>query len=506
MSTCLLEFERVTKRFGGVVAVNDNSFQVEPGRVVSLIGPNGAGKTSTFNCITGMYTPDAGEVRFLGRKIDNMKPHQIAALGIARTFQNLQIFHNLTVIENVMVALPKTRNPSLLPSMLRFASVQKAETEAKRAAMEKLALVGLAHLADHPAKDLSFGEQRLLEVARALALEPKLLLLDEPMAGMSREEVAGMARLIRRLKAEGLSIFLIEHDLATVMEVSDKIIVLEFGSKIAEGTPEEISRDERVIEAYLGRDVQREYARKSRTEQEPPVLQAADLHACRGDIHALKGVSLRLYKGELAVIIGANGAGKSTLLGTIAGLYPARAGKVTFRERDITGIPAEQLARQGINLVPERRGMFPELTVEESLRLGAYCSRHGRQQVFEDLEKMYQMFPVLKERRKQLSGTLSGGEQQMLAIARGLMSHPEVLMLDEPSLGLAPMIVEEIFDKLYQLKQMGMNILLVEQNARAAMRIADFAYVLENGRIKIAGNPDQLMHDDRIRAAYLSGH
>lgn len=506
MSAGLLEFERVTKRFGGVVAVNDNSFQIEPGRVVSLIGPNGAGKTSAFNCITGAYTPDSGEVRFQGRKIHRMKPNQIAAMGIARTFQNLQIFHTMSVLENVMVSLAITRRPHILASMLKFASARVREEEARRQAMEKLALVSLSHLADHPAKDLSFGEQRLLEVARALALEPKLLLLDEPMAGMSREEVARMVDLIRRLKAEGLSIFLIEHDLSTVMEISDKIIVLEFGSKIAEGTPEEIGQNPRVIEAYLGRDVEKNYVRKHRSGNEEPVLKVEDVHTFRGGIHALKGASLQVNQGELAVIIGANGAGKSTLLGTIAGLYPPRQGRITFQKQDITQRLAEKLARQGINLVPERRGMFPELTVEESLRLGAYCSRKGKKRIPEDIENMYALFPRLKERRKQLSGTLSGGEQQMLAIARGLMSHPDVLMLDEPSLGLAPMIVEEIFDKLYQLKQMGVTILLVEQNARAAMKIADYVYVLENGRIKLEGNPEQLLHDERIQAAYLRGH
>lgn len=506
MSTHLLEFDQVTKSFGGVVAVNQNSFQVEQGTVVSLIGPNGAGKTSTFNCITGMYTPDSGEVRFVGQKIDQMKPHQIAEKGIARTFQNLQIFHNMTVLENVMVPLKHSRKPRVLGSMLKVPAVQAREEADRQIAVEKLALVGLTHLANSSAKDLSFGQQRLLEVARALALEPKLLLLDEPMSGLSREEVKEMVDLIGLLKAEGLTIFLIEHDLSTVMEVSDKVIVLEFGNKIAEGTPEEISGNKRVIEAYLGHDVKKDYVRKFRTDVDPSILEIQNLHTYRGNIHALKGVDLKLQEGELAVIIGANGAGKSTLLGTIAGLYPASGGSITFNKRAITNIPAEKLAHHGINLVPERRGMFAELTVEESLRLGAYCSRHRSQRIEEDLEKMYQLFPRLKERRKQLSGTLSGGEQQMLAIARGLMSHPAVLMLDEPSLGLAPLIVEEIFEKLYQLKQRGMTILLVEQNARAALQVADYAYVLENGRIKLEGGTDQLMHDERIQEAYLSSH
>lgn len=513
MSEVLLELKAVTKGFGGVIAVNNNTFQVEKGKVVALIGPNGAGKTSTFNCITGMYTPDSGEVRFDGEQISHLKAHKIAEKGIARTFQNLQIFTNMTVIENVMVAVEKTRKPNVLASMFRLPGVRANEEYAKTLAMEKLELVGLANRAYVSAKDLSFGEQRLLEVARSLALEPKLLLLDEPMSGLSREEVKNMVALIKRLKAEGLTIFLIEHDLSTVMEISDRIIVLEFGSKIAEGMPEEIKANQRVIEAYLGRNVEKTYSPQPQANKGGAIVELRQVQTYRSNIHALKGIDLSINKGELVAVIGANGAGKSTLLGTIAGLYPSAHGTIAFDGKAVEKLPAEVLSRMGINLVPERRGMFSELTVEESIRLGAYprlgsmiLSAEEKRTIEEDIERMYQMFPRLKERRKQLAGTLSGGEQQMLAIVRGLMAHPKVLLLDEPSLGLAPLIVEEIFDRLYQLKQSDMTIVLVEQNAKAALQIADYAYVLENGRMKLHGIPGDLMTDERVRDAYLSGH
>jgi len=234
------------------------------------------------------------------------------------------------------------------------------------------------------------------------------------------------------------------------------------------------------------------------------LLRAEGLVTAYGAIEALKGVSVEVREGELVAILGANGAGKSTLLKTIVGLLAPREGRVTFRDRDITGRSPDASLREGIALVPEHRRIFGPLSVLDNLRLGAYARRGGGA-LAERLAEVYRLFPVLRERGRQAAGTLSGGEQQMLAIGRALMGRPTLLLLDEPSLGLAPMVVREIFRLLRALSRGGTTILLVEQNARMALQIADRAYVLETGRVKLAGPAGTLLADADLKAAYLGG-
>ncbi|MCZ7648416.1 MAG: ABC transporter ATP-binding protein [Planctomycetota bacterium] len=235
-----------------------------------------------------------------------------------------------------------------------------------------------------------------------------------------------------------------------------------------------------------------------------PVLQVADLNVYYGGIHALKGVSLEVRAGELVTLIGCNGAGKTTTLNAISGSLKPRSGTIGFKGERIDGAPAHQIVRKGLALCPEGRRIFPNLTVDENLDLGAYI-RDDRKAVLEDREKMRETFPILRERARQLAGTLSGGEQQMLAIARALMSRPRVLMLDEPSLGLAPKLVERIFEVLAGLKAQHVTILLVEQNARQALSVADRGYVLETGRIVKTGPAKDLADDPDVKKAYLGG-
>ena len=372
------------------------------------------------------------------------------------------------------------------------------------------------------AGELPYGDQRRLEIARALALSPRLLILDEPAAGMNPTEKQGMRELIERLNRDGLTILLIDHDMRLVMGVCQQVAVLNFGRKIADGDPETVSADATVIKAYLGTGGEKEVAhapgtiavdqlqratqvRSSRdTEPEKALLDVQDMWVSYGAINAVRGVSLRVGAGEVVALIGSNGAGKSTILNALSGLVPIASGTAGFGNLDLTNAKPSTIVARGLVQVPEGREILGRQTVLENLELATW-SRRDRAAARRDVEAMMGRFPILGERRALRASTLSGGERQLLAIARGLLARPKLLLLDEPSLGLAPQMVDEVFAAVEEIHRDGTTILLVEQNALRALEIADRAYVLETGQIQLTGGGQDLLHNPAVREAYLGG-
>ncbi|NIR29637.1 MAG: ATP-binding cassette domain-containing protein [Gammaproteobacteria bacterium] len=482
--------------FGGVHAVSEFSFSARPAHITSIIGPNGAGKTTALNLICGFYKPDSGEIRVSEVDVARRASHLVARAGAARTYQSTQLFEHMSVLDNVVIALRRGR----LGATNLFSLERSRDLE--ELAESILAFVGYAGPLHQQAGALPHVDKRLVEIARALATRPSVLLLDEPAAGLGDDDTGRLADLLRQIAAQGLAVVLVEHDMNLVMGVSDRVIVLDAGVMIAEGTPAEVRNDPAVLKAYLGEEQALDLGRRTPWRPAgPPVLEGKDLRAGYGAAPVLRDVDVAVGEGEFVAVLGANGAGKSTLMRALSGLHRPIEGRILLAGRQVESLMAHHISREGLVLVPEGRQVFPELSVTDNIRLGAFA--RTPQNVRAQIARMFDRFPRLRARKDQRAGLLSGGEQQMLAIARGLIAQPRILMLDEPSLGLAPTLINDLYGILSELRDEGRTILLVDQMAGLALSVADRAYVLGAGNVTQSGLTSELSEQPALERAYL---
>jgi branched-chain amino acid transport system ATP-binding protein len=499
----MLRIRDISVRFGGIVALDGVSLDLNRGEILGLIGPNGAGKTTLFNCISGVIAPGRGSMFFDGRSLRLAPPHERARLGIARTFQNLQLWSSMTVQENLTVPMDALGGRNTFSDALHLPFSVYAERASAERARAILHVLDLERYASTLAGDLPAGIQRRVEIARALSMKPSLLLLDEPAAGLDGPETSRLGELLHAVRDRfHVSMLLVDHDMSLVMRVCDYVYVLDFGKVLAKGRPAVIRDDPKVIAAYLGEESRKQPSQTraaGSASDDPPLLEVKQLAAGYGHLEVIRDVNLFVRPGEVVACIGANGAGKTTTLRAISGMIRPRAGRVVFGGRDVTGSSPESISRLGLVHIPEGRGLFPRLSVEDTLRLVSNST--GRQV---DVAEAYKHFPRLRERRRQAVGTLSGGEQQMVALARAILARPRLVMVDEMSQGLAPTVVHQLFEILRVFRDQGIAVLLVEQFVESALDVADRAYVFGHGAIGHEGSAAEIRADRKlVSGSYL---
>jgi ABC-type branched-subunit amino acid transport system ATPase component/ABC-type branched-subunit amino acid transport system permease subunit len=478
----------LVRRFGALVAVNGVDLDARVGEVHSVIGPNGAGKTTLFNVLTGLVAADEGRITLRDRDVSGEPSYLRIRRGLARSFQITSVFRTLTVLENVRIAL-QAHSAHSFDVLSRADRLAGLEAAARALLLE----VGLGGDEARSAGTLSHGEQRLLEIAIALATHPAVLLLDEPLAGLPDAERTRIAALIRRL-AERYAVLLIEHDIDRVLAISDRITVLHEGCVIAGGSPAEIQDSAAVQEAYLGRGAAAREAgpARRRAGAKAPLLVVEKVSTFYGASQILHDVSLTVGGDEMACLLGRNGAGKTTTLRSIMGVARARSGRILVDGTDTQALHPHRVAQLGLAIVPEGARVFPNLTVMEHMRMAV---RHGRSGPWTG-PRVLELLPKLGTLADHRGEHLSGGERKMLAIARGLLANPRLLLLDEPLEGLAPAVADTILAALAAMRG-EMAVLLVEQKASLVLPLCESAFILNNGAVAYSGDARTLLADER---------
>jgi ABC-type branched-subunit amino acid transport system ATPase component/ABC-type branched-subunit amino acid transport system permease subunit len=484
----LLKAVGVGKVYGGVRAVDGVTMELRRGEVLGMVGPNGAGKSTLIGLLSGAIS-GAGTVELFGDDVTAIGAQQRARRGIGRTHQVPRPFGQMTVMENLLVA--------------HMHGARGAGRAAKAECERILARCGLLDFADVRASDLGLLRLKRLELARALAVKPRILLLDEIGAGLVESELRELIELIKVLRQDVDAILVVEHIIDVIRECCDRLIVLDGGQLLTAGDPEEVLSDPQVAAVYLGTSGGQQASHPARqpSASARPLLEVKGVAAGYGAFRALHDVSFSVGEGEVLALLGANGAGKTTTARAISGMVPASGGEIWFDGQRISGRQPHEIVRLGVAHCMEGRQIFGDLTVEENLLLGARqasAKERGRR-----LESVYEVFEALRERRGNSGHGLSGGQQQMLAIGRALMAGPRLIIFDEISLGLAPIMVDRLYETLTEINGRGVAMIVIEQNVERGLSLADNVAVLEKGRVALTGQPEQMRSDERLLSLYI---
>jgi ABC-type branched-subunit amino acid transport system ATPase component len=492
----IIDVAGLTKSFGGIHAVRNIALRVRDRGLHALIGPNGAGKTTAFNLISGMFKPDAGRIGLAGREIAGLPPEDVTQAGVGRSFQITNLFPTLSIAENVRLAV-QSRDPR------RFAFWTHAHAldEVNRFTAEVIRTMGLGGIERTEAASLSYGGQRLLDMALALATRPRVLLLDEPLAGLAAAERERVGQLIKGVSRD-IPVLLVEHDIDRVFALADHVTVMNDGEVLVDGSVDDARNSPRVQEVYIGvgSHALASVARAS-AAREAVMLGMDRVNTHYGKSHILRDVTFDVKDREIVALLGRNGAGKSTLLKTVIGITPPSSGTIVLDTETLSGQPPAVIARQGVSYVPQGRGLFAGMTVAQNLELGRLKRRNGKGS-FWDEDRILEFFPRIKERWNSPADYLSGGEQQMVAVARALSGDTRVLLLDEPFEGLSPAVVEELFEAFDRLRH-HVSILIVDHHLDLALALSDRTVVLERGEVTHIGPSRALSADLDLRRKVL---